>query len=417
MDTAFSTFEDLSAGPDLVKILLVDDILENLLALEALLKLPNVQVFCATTATHALELMLEHDFALALIDVQMPEINGFELARMIHSTERTRHTPVVLVTAGSMQKSSSVKGYESGAIDFLYKPLDNDIVRSKVKVFGELYRQRRELKRQVEAMRQAQEAQKALLEKLQRAQEDLQQAMRLRDDFMSIVSHELRTPLNTLKLELYTRRLHLERGDMNVFSPERLGTMFDNDERQLNQLVRLISDMTDVSRIRTGQLSMRPTDTDLVELTRRLVTQFSRQIEMALSSATVHGTESIVATVDEFRLEQALTNLLTNAIRHCAEKPIDIYVQRSVDNGTHCASIVVRDYGKGIEPVDRERIFEQFERGANERKGSGLGLGLFIANQIVLAHGGRLDAESSPGEGAAFKIMLPLQSVATNPST
>lgn len=402
-----SAFEDLSAGPDLVKILLVDDILENLLALEALLKLPNVQVFCATTATQALELMLENDFALALIDVQMPEINGFELARMIHSTERTRHTPVVLVTAGTVQKSSSVKGYESGAIDFLYKPLDNDIVRSKVKVFGELYRQRRELKRQVEAMRQAQEAQKALLEKLQSAQDDLQQAMRLRDDFMSIVSHELRTPLNTLKLELYTRRVHLERGDMQAFSPERLGTMLDNDDRQLNQLVRLISDMTDVSRIRTGQLSMRPTETDLVALAQRLVAQFSRQLEMALSRATVHATEAVLATVDEFRLEQALTNLLTNAIRYCAEKPIDIYIERDFENGTPRASITVRDYGKGIDPVDRERIFEQFERGANERKGSGLGLGLFIANQIVLAHGGTLSADSSPGEGAAFCIVLP----------
>lgn len=409
METAFSAFDDVAVETDLVKILLVDDIVENLLALEALLKLPNAQVFCATTATQALELMLEHEFALALIDVQMPEINGFELARMMHSTERTRHTPIVLVTAASIQKSSSVKGYESGAIDFLYKPLDNDIVRSKVKVFIELYRQRRELKRQVEAMKAAQEAQKVLLDKLQNTQDDLQQAMRLRDDFMSMVSHELRTPLNTLKLELYTRRIHLERGA--EFSAERIGAMLDNDERQLNQLVRLINDMTDVSRIRTGQLSMRPTNTDLVALATRLIDQFSRQIDIAQSRATVHASAPIIALVDEFRIEQALTNLLTNAIRHCAEKPIDIYIERIRDQGdarAEFASIVVRDYGKGIDPTDRERIFEQFERGSNEHKGSGLGLGLFIANQIVLAHGGKLSAEGSPGEGAAFRMVLPL---------
>jgi len=248
-----------------------------------------------------------------------------------------------------------------------------------------------------------------LLDKLQNTQDDLQQAMRLRDDFMSMVSHELRTPLNTLKLELYTRRIHLERGA--EFSAERIGAMLDNDERQLNQLVRLINDMTDVSRIRTGQLSMRPTHNDLVALATRLIDQFSRQIDIAQSRATVHASAPIIALVDEFRIEQALTNLLTNAIRHCAEKPIDIYIERIRDQGdarAEFASIVVRDYGKGIDPTDRERIFEQFERGSNEHKGSGLGLGLFIANQIVLAHGGKLSAEGSPGEGAAFRMVLPL---------
>lgn len=393
---------------DEVNILLVDDIQENLLALEALLRQPGLRVLSVTSATQALELLLEHEFAVAVIDVQMPEINGFELARLMHSTERTRHIPIVFVTAGSHQKSYSSKGYECGAIDFLYKPLDSYMVQSKIRIFVELYRQRRELKLQVEALTQSQREQQSLLEELQQTQTELQQAMRLRDDFMSVVSHELRTPLNTLKLELYTRRLHIENGDAEAFSLERMEAMVANDERQLNQLVRLISDMTDVSRIRTGQLSMRLAEVDMLQLVQRVVAQFANQLEMAGIHASVHASGSLRVNADEFRIEQAFTNLLTNAIRHCAAKPIDIYVEyRDTPEVGASVCVGVRDYGKGIEPSDQRRIFEQFERGANERRGSGLGLGLFIANQIVGAHGGALNVESEVGQGAHFTLVLP----------
>lgn len=249
-----------------------------------------------------------------------------------------------------------------------------------------------------------------LLEKLQRTQDELQQALRLRDEFMSVVSHELRTPLNTLKLELYTRRLHLERGNYDVFSPERLSAMLDSDERQLNQLVNLINAMSDASRIRSGQLAMQPSRTDLVELTQRVVHQFSRALQTATSQAVMHiEDQSVIAQVDEFHIEQALANLLTNAVRHCAAKPVDIFLQKYRDNSFEWVSIAVRDYGKGVQQGDRERIFEQFERGTNERKGSGLGLGLFIARQIVLAHGGKLSVDAVDGGGAVFTMSLPLE--------
>ena len=403
---------------DGVNILLVDDIVENLLALDALLREPEVHVFSATSATQALELLLEHDFAVAVIDVQMPEIDGFELATLMHSTERTRHIPIIFVTAGSIQKSHSLKGYECGAIDFLYKPLDNDTVRSKVKVFLELYRQRRELKRQIAALMQSQREQQVLLEELQQTRDELQQAMRLRDDFMSVVSHELRTPLNTLTLELYTRRLHIENGDADAFSLERMEVMVGNDERQLRQLVRLINDMTDVSRIRTGQLSMRPAEVDIAQLAQRVVEQFANQLEVAGTRATVHAVGDLIIRADEFRIEQAVTNLLTNAIRHCAAKPIDIFAERRNDPVTGTSvTIGVRDYGKGIDPTDQVRIFDQFERGANERKGSGLGLGLFIANQIVCAHGGTLTVESEIEQGALFTLTLPATPISSSASS
>jgi signal transduction histidine kinase len=179
--------------------------------------------------------------------------------------------------------------------------------------------------------------------------------------------------------------------------------MVESDERQLNRLVRLINDMTDVSRIRTGQLSMRATDVNLGTLVQRVLTQFKAQLDLANSAADLQVDGNVTARVDEFRVEQAFINLLTNAIRHCSGKPINIQVAELGDQ----VRIAVRDHGCGIQTEDQQRIFQLFERGTHERKGSGLGLGLFIATQIVTAHGGGLEVKSSPGDGALFAISLP----------
>lgn len=387
------------------KVLLVDDIRENLLALSALLAQLDIEIISTTSAAEAMELLLrQSDFALAVIDVQMPEINGFELAESMRSLQRTRHIPIVFVSAGSAEAGYSFKGYECGAVDFLYKPLDSHAVRSKVKIFIKLYQQRRVLNEQVIALQQAQQEQQRLLDELQKTQGELRQAMRLRDDFISVISHELRTPLNTMTLELYSRRMQMENKVEGAFSPQNIQKMLAIDERQLDRLVRLINDMTDVSRIRTGQLSIRPIAIDLSALVRRIADQFSAQIDSAGSALCLQGCDvSITARVDEFRIEQAILNLLTNAIRYCEHKPIEIHL----DDRGDLIRIGVRDYGKGIDPEDQRRIFNQFERGLNERKGSGLGLGLFIANQIVRAHGGALAVDSRLGEGALFTLTLP----------
>ena len=183
------------------KLLIVDDLPENLLALQALLRGPARPVFQATSAELALALMLEHEFALAILDVQMPGMNGFELAELMRGTERTRHIPIIFVSAAGREMNYAFKGYESGAVDFLQKPLDPHVVASKVNVFVDLHRHRKALKHEMEALAAAHGEQAALVEKLQVAQADLERAVRMRDDFMSMVSHELRTPLNTLFLE------------------------------------------------------------------------------------------------------------------------------------------------------------------------------------------------------------------------
>ncbi|MFS2156646.1 ATP-binding protein [Pseudomonas sp. Pseusp122] len=386
------------------KLLIVDDLPENLLALEALIKREDRAVFKALSADEALSLLLEHEFALAILDVQMPGMNGFELAELMRSTEKTKSIPIVFVSAAGRELNYAFKGYESGAVDFLHKPLDIHAVKSKVNVFVDLYRQRKAMRLQVEALEQSRQEQEALLKQLQATQNELERAVRMRDDFMSIVSHEVRTPLNGLILETQLRKLHLAKDNADAFTMEKLRGMVDRDERQIQSLIRLIEDMLDVSRIRTGKLSIRPGPFDLSELVSNLIEGFSAQITAAQSTISLHADEPVIGVWDEFRIEQVIANLLTNALRYGARKPIEVMVY--CQDGE--ARVEVRDQGIGISPENQKRIFQQFERVASNHAIAGLGLGLFISEQIVAAHGGQISVQSVEGEGSLFRVSLPL---------
>jgi signal transduction histidine kinase len=386
------------------KLLIVDDLPENLLALEALIKREDRIVYKALSADEALSLLLQHEFAMAILDVQMPGMNGFELAELMRGTEKTKNIPIVFVSAGGRELNYAFKGYESGAVDFLYKPLDIHAVKSKVNVFVELYRQSKAMKQQVEELEQSRREQEALLEQLQSTQLELEQAVRMRDDFMSIVAHEVRTPLNGLILETQLRKMHLARDNAAAFTLDKMHAMVDRDERQIKSLIRLIEDMLDVSRIRTGKLSIRPTRFDLSALVRDWLQNFAPQIEAAESSVTLEADQTVVGSWDEFRIEQVISNLLTNALRYGAKSPITVKVYS--ESGQ--AWVEVRDFGIGIGEENQKRIFQQFERVTAKHAVAGLGLGLFISEQIVAAHGGSITVESRIGEGALFRVCLPL---------
>ena len=389
---------------DEVNLLIVDDLPENLLALDALLQAPGVRVHQAESAEQALELLLRHEFALAILDVQMPGMDGFQLAELMRGTERTKQIPIVFVSAAGRELNYAFKGYESGAVDFMHKPLDAHAVRSKVSVFVDLYRSRKRLARQLEALEQSRREQEVLLDELRQTKAELEDAVRMRDDFMSIVSHELKTPLNTLILEVQLRKLQLSRNNLTAFSEERLRNMVDKDERQVQSLIRLIDDMLDVSRIRTGKLSIRPSRTDLAELVGNVVESFAAQMEACGCELRLERAESIIGVWDAFRIEQVLANLLTNAMRYGAGKPVWVSVTSCADG----ACIEVRDNGIGISPQSLERIFCQFERAEGSEGSAGLGLGLFIADQIVRAHNGRIQVQSEEGQGSQFRVLLPL---------
>ena len=388
-------------------LLIVDDLPENLLALNALIRKDGRTVFQASCGEDALNLLLEHEFALAIVDVQMPGMNGFELAELMRGTEKTRHIPIVFVTAAGKESNYAFKGYESGAVDFLYKPLDIAAVNGKVNVFVDLYHQRHEIRRQVKAMEKSRQAQDVLVQQLQVSQHELHKAVRMRDDFLSVVAHELLTPLNTLFLETQLRKLELDRNNPDLFQKSGLAEMFGRDQQQIQSMVTLIDDMLDVSRIRHNRLTVRPRPAELSSLVKRAVGQVCSQASAAGIRVTVDAEQAIKGCWDEFRIQQVIINLLNNAIRYGEGKPVTISLV-PVPEG---ACIEVRDQGKGIAICDQQRIFEQFEqfeRGEDSVSPSGFGLGLYISRQLVEAHGGTIRLVSAVGKGSVFTILLPL---------
>jgi signal transduction histidine kinase len=385
------------------KLLIVDDLPDNLRALDALVRADDRQVHHAGSGEEALSLLLEHEFALAILDVQMPGMDGFELAELMRGTERTRHIPIVFVSAAGRELNYAFKGYESGAVDFLYKPLDPDAVRGKVNVFVALDQQRRETRRQVAALEASRREQETLVRELNATQQELERSLRMRDEFMSLVAHELRTPLNTLFLETQMRNLQLQRGNLAAFGAEQLGAMVRRDERQIKAMIRLIDDMLDVSRMRSGTLSIRPAQVELMALLERVVADLSLHAAASGSALGLQPHAPVAGWWDEFRIEQVIVNLLTNALRYGGGKPVEI----SVHDQPGQVRIDVRDRGRGIAPDDIERIFAPYERGARNGEPKGLGLGLYISRQLAASHGGTLTVASTPGEGSTFSLTLP----------
>ncbi|MEA9357802.1 hybrid sensor histidine kinase/response regulator [Bacteriovorax sp. PP10] len=370
-------------------ILIVDDVKENLFALTELLKTENINILEAQSGNEALELMVVHDFSVALVDIQMPGMNGFELAEFMRGTKKTKNIPIIFVTATANDEKYAFKGYESGAVDFLRKPLDPHVVKSKVKVFLEMHQNKKELEKQVEA--------------LNIIRDKLEQANRAREEFMAIATHELKTPLTVLKLQAQNRQRSLEKGSLSAFTPEKLIKMFDSDSKQILRLNRLIDDMLDVSRISSGQLTMNFEDCDLS----LLISEVYEGQLMLFKAAGVHiemnSCESIIGRWDKLRIGQVITNLLTNAIRYGDGKPVKIHVRK----GDEHAVVTVEDHGIGIAEENVERIFQRFER-ATGTEANGLGLGLYIVNQIIEAHDGFINVKSHLGAGSIFTVHLSL---------
>jgi len=401
------------------KVLIVDDLADNLQALDALIRHEQRLVFHAASGEQALQLLLEHEFALAILDVQMPGMDGFELAELMRGTERTRHIPIVFTSAAGRERNYAFKGYGSGAVDFLYKPLDSDAVRSKVNVFVALDQQRHEGRRQVAELEQSRREQQQLLEELHVTQAELQRSLRMRDDFMSLVAHELRNPLSTLYLESQMRSVQLQRGNFKALGPDRLPAMVARDQRQIQSMIRLIDDMLDISRIRSGTLSIRRAGFELTGLLERIVSDLALQAAGYGSSMTLHPHAPVHGYWDAFRIEQVIINLLTNALRYGGGKPIEIVVAIDPRAGAAIDAAQARvqevridviDGGIGISEADQQRVFEPFERGSANGEVKGLGLGLAISRQLAAAHGGRLGVTSDGKRGSVFSLTLPLDS-------
>lgn len=373
------------------KCLIVDDLKENLIALKSLLKDENVQVIEANSGIEALDKLLEHEFALALVDVQMPNMDGFELAEIMRSTDRTRNIPIIFVTAAETDSRRVFQGYEAGAVDFLQKPLAPQIVISKVRIFLELFTQKVKLQQK--------------LMKIKETEAYLQKALRSRDEFLSICSHELKTPLTTLKMQIQiTNRLREKKGEEVAFSTENMNKFLHQADRSVDRIIHLVNDMLDISRVSTGRLSLNLEKVHLEKLVLDMADRLSTFMEMSNCQVKIETDKDVIGLWDKFRLEQVITNLFTNAAKYAPDRPVDVTLVKK----DHKAILKVRDYGDGISEENQKRIFERFVRAVTSPSVSGLGLGLYISKQIIELHHGSIEVESQIGRGTTFTVTLPL---------
>lgn len=373
------------------KCLIVDDLKENIIALESLLRDENVEIIKAQSGLEALNLLLEHDFALALVDVQMPGMDGFELAEIMRSTEKTKVIPLIFVTAATTDAQRVFQGYEKGAVDFLQKPLSPQIVLSKVRVFLELYNQKVLLQQK--------------LKKIEETEAGLQQALRTRDDFFSICSHELKTPLTTLKMQIQlVNRLREKKGIQVAYSTENIEKFLMHADRSVDRIIHLVNDMLDLSRVQSGRLSLNLERVELDDIVYDVIERLRPFCEMAGCELRSEIHSDVVGLWDRFRIEQVITNLITNAAKYAPENPIEVHVGKSDGK----AVIRIKDFGPGITKDDQKRIFERFERATGVDSVSGLGLGLFISKEIIGLHHGSISVESTVGKGSTFTVILPL---------
>lgn len=358
-----------------MKCLIVDDLEENLLALSALLQGPQVEVLQARSGRAALELLLEHEVAVALVDVQMPEMDGFELAELMRGTERTRSVPIIFVTAGAHEPHRLFHGYELGAVDFLYKPIDPLILQSKVNVFFQLYRQREQLAEQLQ---------------------NLGETLRMNEMFTAILSHDLRNPLNAVLTgaELLLR------------------TTQDETTRKVSERIRssgqrmagLVADILDLARWRVGAgISLSLQAVDLAELVGRVVAEHQPSPTETRVALELSG--DLQGFWDPRRLEQAISNLLGNAIQHGSQtEPV---LLRVLGNAPERVTLRISNAGS-IPPSVRARLFDPFRaRDRNGQSERGLGLGLYIVQQVLLAHGGSVELEDDDAERTTFRLELP----------
>lgn len=402
-----------------VSILLVDDRPENLLALEAILEPLNQNLVRAEGGSEALRAILRDDFAVILLDVQMPGMNGFEVAQTIKSRERSRYIPIVFLSAISKEDEYVFRGYEMGAVDYVFKPFNPDVLRSKVAVFVDLYLKQKEIESQGEEIRQSQRRElelqyrTTLLESEAKSAEQLselnvelrlqaqalEEAIGSRNRFYASMSHELRTPINAV-IGYSTLMLDGIYGPMNDKQKEGLGRTL----KAARHLLELVNDVLDLSKIEAGkiELSLQPVNIpalidDLLVTVRPLADEHGTTLQCETDDNIQ------VITTDPRRVRQILLNLLSNAIKFGRQQPILVRARTQDDGGV---IVEVIDKGDGIAEKDMHRIFEEFVQIEPNRQ-PGTGLGLPISRRLAQLLDGSLEAESRRGVGSTFRLRLP----------
>ncbi len=430
--------KDAATDPELseIDILVVDDNSRNLLAIDVALGQFTGRVVKAKSGEDALRALLRQDFAVILLDVQMPGLDGFETARLIRTRERCRHTPIIFVTAFDQKRDDVLRGYELGAIDFLFKPIMPEILRAKVAGFVELRKHVAEIARQGKLLREHErreqedrlaeerrrweadllrkdaeenarraeqlalivaEREKAQAE-LTSAYQELERTDRRKSEFLATLAHELRTPLSPIAIGI---------GLLRQLAPndEEVSRVLDAMQRQSTHLVRLVDDLLEVSRISRGKIQLQRMHLSLSEAIDQAV-QMCRPLleERAHDLEVIDCPEPLYVDGDRVRLTQIITNLLTNAARYT---PPHGHIRLECSREGQNALVRVIDDGCGMSPALIQRVFDIFVQGGADN--SGLGIGLSLVKQLVELHGGSVEAHSAGDNlGSTFSVRLPL---------
>jgi signal transduction histidine kinase len=357
-----------------VDVLLVDDNPDNLLSLEAILEDPGVNVLRASSGNQALEAAFRAPPAVILLDVQMPGMNGFEVARHLRSLERTRGVPIIFVTATHREEKFTFEGFESGAVDYLFKPLNPTIVRSKVKVFVELHR-------------------KSL--RLEQTVRELLLINRELESFTYSVSHDLKAPVRSV---IGFSKALLEEGSANLTEAQSryLRLMHSSGER----MSHLIDSLLELSKV--TQQPLQKHRVSLSALARKVCDELQaeegRRAEFRVS-------EGLEVFGDAKLLEIAVRNLLGNAYKFTGKRP-DPQIEFGVTKSSDSLVYFVRDNGAGFDMTRANRLFGAFQRLHDEADFSGTGVGLATVKRIIHRHNGEIWAEAEPGKGATFYFTM-----------
>lgn len=364
-----------------VKCLIVDDLEENLFALSALLKEPGVEVLTARSGAEALELLLIHDFALAFLDVQMPDMDGFELAELMRGSERTRHVPIIFVTAGARDQVRFFKGYEIGAVDFLYKPIEPRVLQNKAQMFFQLHRQKQQLAAELE----------------QRTE-----MLRFSEMFTAVLGHDLRNPLHAIITSSHV--LQRAAGESQLVKDTASRIMSSG-----KRMSRMITDMLDLARARLGGgIPINRERVNMLELIQRVVEE--HRAADASCRIEIKQEGNFEGDWDADRLSQVASNLIGNALKH-GDRAEPVQVQL---DGSRAELVVMRVINAGAIPSQiLPHIFDPFRGSQRElSSNNGLGLGLYIVRQLIQAHQGAVDVHSSGEENKTmFRVIVPRSAV------
>jgi signal transduction histidine kinase len=416
----------LSRQEETPTVLVVDDDSKNLLALESVLDGTGYRLIQAQTGSAALMALMEGNIAAIVLDVQMPDMSGIELAKMIKQRKRTQHIPIIFLTAHYREDEHAMLGYDVGAVDYLTKPINPVVLRSKVNVFVDLFTKTRalaemhrtahaaeealrianmELAARNEALvREAEERERRI--RAESAQAEAEEANAAKDRFLAMLSHELRTPLSPI---VHAVSL-LEEGDCPLWAREYIDTI----RRNVRLEARLIDDLLDLARIRNGKLRLELQPVNIHDVLRHALEICRHDLEAhrLRVEVTLKATETHVLG-DPARLQQVFWNLLSNAAKFSPENSaVELRTFAEEDR----VGIEITDHGAGIAPEKMWRIFDAFEQGTRT-SGAGLGLGLAICKALVEMHGGEITARSEGvNRGSTFVIRLPCTASPEEPS-